>query len=683
MHNHSYWTKISSTLRFLSTAIAVLEGRPPEQQARILARLVSVILFITLLITPIWLVMSPDFPSAQYISVGLIGALCTALVMSRIGRIHAAAALVVFSLIALVFATFFTAPGPLTERMITLNFLILVVMVTGLILPQLTLPIITLSLATIGVFFFVPDAPFTSTFAYLVFFLSIFSLGGAYSQVSGKYKQQLFESEERYRSVVTALSEGVILMSKEGNVETFNTAAERILGITPQQLQGRNVLDPTWLAIREDGTPFRGEDYPLIVTLKTGQPLSGAVMGLTHPDGQLHWISINSQPLVNPGEERPYAAVASLTDITARKQDERALQEAQIWYHSLFEQRHDAVFILDLEGRHLEANRRAAELLGYSVEEIQHLTFRDLSVEPAQSEEKLARLLAGDSLPMYERKFRKKDGSEIPVEINVELVRTLDGQPLHIQSVVRDITGRKQTQQNEFDLALEKERTHVLTTFVHDASHEFRTPLSIINTTAFVMARLQDQEKRYERARLIQEQIMRIVKLTEMLLLITRLEGTPLQDQVVVDIGQIFDLVCQRLQKDEDTHPQVLFTTPPDLPSVVGNPEELMEAFRQILENAYRFSPGDGVITAVTGHNDTHVWLLVHDSGPGIRPENLPHIFEMFWREDEAHSTPGLGLGLAIAQKIINRHGGKIEAVSDRGMGSTFHIFLPITNAAD
>lgn len=199
---------------------------------------------------------------------------------------------------------------------------------------------------------------------------------------------------------------------------------------------------------------------------------------------------------MHPGDETPFAVVASFTDITTRKQDERALKEAQKRYHALFDQRHDAVFILDLAGKHLDANRRAAELLGYSVEEIQQLTFLDLSAESTQSEDKLARLVAGESLPMYERTFRKKDGREIPVEINVELVRNLDGQPRHIQSVVRDISERKRTQQNELELALEKERTRVLTTFVQDASHEFRTPLSIINTAAYVMARLPDADQR-------------------------------------------------------------------------------------------------------------------------------------------------------------------------------------------
>lgn len=678
MQNHSYWNEIKNKANLLFSVTAVSLAQPPDQQSRLLTRMILVILFTALLLTPIWVLLSSDFVAARYLSVGIVVALTGIYALSRHGQTQAAAGLLAVSLTVLVFGAFLSAPGSMTERMIPFNFLLLVVMITGLFLPRLTLPAIILSFLTLGALFFVPGTLPTVTFAYLVFFLSIISLGAVYSQLSGRYKRQLLESEERYRSVVTAMSEGVVLMSKEGRIEMFNKAAEQILGLTPDLLQGRSVFDPTWQAFREDGTPFLAEDYPLIVTLKTGQPLTGVVMALTHPNGETHWISINSQPINHPDEETASAVVVSFTDITARKQQERALKEAQNWYHSLFEQQHDAVFILDLAGRHLEANRRAGELLGYSVEEIQQLSFRDLSAEQAESEDKLALLLAGKTLPMYERKFLRKDGSEIPVEINAELVRNLDGQPLHIQSVVRDLTDRKRTQQKELELALEKERTQVLTTFVHDASHEFRTPLSIINTTAFVMARLPDADKRLARAELIKEQVKRIVKLTDMLLLITKLEGRSLQEKIAVDIGYLFDLVCQRLKRHEDNCPQVHFTNTPNLPMVLGDPEELTEAFCQILENAYQFSPSDGVITAVTGQTDTHVWLHVQDSGPGIRPDNLPHIFDMFWREDEAHSTPGLGLGLAIAQKIVNRHGGTIEVVSERGVGSTFQICLPI-----
>jgi len=112
-------------------------------------------------------------------------------------------------------------------------------------------------------------------------------------------------------------------------------------------------------------------------------------------------------------------------------------------YRSLFEQSHDAVFILDLEGRHLRVNRRAAAMLGYTVEEIRGLSFKDLSAQVDESIKVRERILAGEQIPLFERLFRKKSGEIIPVEINIELVRDGDGTPLYIQSMVRDISHRK------------------------------------------------------------------------------------------------------------------------------------------------------------------------------------------------------------------------------------------------
>lgn len=121
------------------------------------------------------------------------------------------------------------------------------------------------------------------------------------------------------------------------------------------------------------------------------------------------------------------------------------VQENAPLYQSLFEQTHDAVFILDLAGHHVAVNHHASEMLGYKPEEIVALSYRDLvaAEEISQSEHIRDELIAGKYIPPYERRFRHKDGHIIPVEINAELIRESDGTPLYIQSIVRDISGRK------------------------------------------------------------------------------------------------------------------------------------------------------------------------------------------------------------------------------------------------
>jgi len=133
----------------------------------------------------------------------------------------------------------------------------------------------------------------------------------------------LRESEERYRSVIAAMQDGIALFNADGTIYACNAAAERILGLSADQIKGRTPYDPRWRAIHEDGSPFPGETHPPIVTLRTGKPCFDVVMGIHKPDGTLTWISINSQPLKRPNETTPYAVVASFEDITDRKRRTR------------------------------------------------------------------------------------------------------------------------------------------------------------------------------------------------------------------------------------------------------------------------------------------------------------------------------------------------------------------------
>lgn len=139
-------------------------------------------------------------------------------------------------------------------------------------------------------------------------------------------EEQIRRSEERYRSVVSAMSEGIVLQDATGVIEACNASAETILGLTQDQMLGLTSVDPRWRAIHEDGSPFPGETHPAMVTLRTGEPLSNVIMGVHKPDGTLTWISINSQPLVRPGEAKPHAVVTSFADITERRQTEAALE---------------------------------------------------------------------------------------------------------------------------------------------------------------------------------------------------------------------------------------------------------------------------------------------------------------------------------------------------------------------
>jgi len=126
----------------------------------------------------------------------------------------------------------------------------------------------------------------------------------------------LKDSEDRQRSIVTAMVEGVVLQDANGKVVQCNRAAERILGLSRDQMEGRTSMDPRWRSVHEDGSPFPGEDHPAMMSLRTGAAVTGVIMGVHRPDGTLTWISINAEPLRHSETDPPHAVVATFADIT-------------------------------------------------------------------------------------------------------------------------------------------------------------------------------------------------------------------------------------------------------------------------------------------------------------------------------------------------------------------------------
>lgn len=249
--------------------------------------------------------------------------------------------------------------------------------------------------------------------------------------------------------------------------------------------------------------------------------------------------------------------------------------------------------------------------------------------------------------------------------------------------VLHNITRRKQAQQHDLDVKLEKERLRLLTTFIQNASHEFKTPLTVINSTAHLMMRIDDPDKRSPKAEMIEQQVRRISRLVDMLLLVTKLESQDALIRVPVNLNAVITEVCEDLMAKGYKGPIIRCQQQANLPRVMGDAEYLSEAIKQILDNAYRFTPPEGTVVVETGLLGGCVWLDVQDTGPGIPAEDVSNVFETFWRLDEAHTTPGFGLGLSIARKIIQLHGGDISVESAIGQGSTFRITLPVNTGND
>ncbi len=247
---------------------------------------------------------------------------------------------------------------------------------------------------------------------------------GAFAMISDITERRrtelaLKDSEERYRSVITAMMDGVVIHRQDLSIVACNPGAQRILGLAEDQIVGRTLVDPFWQMIHEDGSPFPGETHPAAVTLSTGQSLTRVIMGVRRPDGTDIWVSINSQPLIRSGETLPYGVVTTFADITERKRAERALIHSEGNFRALTENANVGILV-HYRGKHVFANPRLLEMLGYTLEEFRRTTLKDI-VHPDEyakvSMRYLARL-AGDDIPnAYETVLQTRSGAPLPVEL--------------------------------------------------------------------------------------------------------------------------------------------------------------------------------------------------------------------------------------------------------------------------
>ncbi|MDP9351781.1 MAG: HAMP domain-containing histidine kinase, partial [Chloroflexota bacterium] len=212
--------------------------------------------------------------------------------------------------------------------------------------------------------------------------------------------------------------------------------------------------------------------------------------------------------------------------------------------------------------------------------------------------------------------------------------------------------------------------------FVADASHELRTPLTTIRGNAGMLRQVRmAPEHRAEAIDEIHREAERMSRLVGYLLVLARADaGRELRREPVELAGLVQEVATQAARladgREISTDVRESFT-------VVGDPDALRQLVVILLDNAVKYTPQGGSITVTLLGRGDDVRLSVADTGIGIGPEHLPHIFDRFYRVDPARSEGGTGLGLAIARWIAEQHGGRIEAESSPGRGSTFTVLLP------
>ncbi|HKV67851.1 MAG TPA: ATP-binding protein, partial [Gaiellales bacterium] len=213
-------------------------------------------------------------------------------------------------------------------------------------------------------------------------------------------------------------------------------------------------------------------------------------------------------------------------------------------------------------------------------------------------------------------------------------------------------------------------------TFVADASHELRTPLAVIRANAEF---LQQEQPGSEEAAEILAETDRLTSLVEAMLALARGQGGASAESRL-DLGELVTSSAQALQPLAGERKVALDVSVADHLEVRGNPDQLHQLVVILVDNALRYTPEGGRVTVDARRVDGSAVVAVSDTGIGIDPDALEHVFERFYRADEARTRAfgGSGLGLSIAEQLVTGHGGRIAAESTPGRGSTFTVSLPL-----
>ena len=367
-------------------------------------------------------------------------------------------------------------------------------------------------------------------------------------------------------------------------------------------------------------------------------------------------------------------------------------------YAAIVESSDDIIVSKTLDGIITSWNPAAERILGYEAKEAigKHITLIVPDDRLEEENEVLAKLRRGEKVDHFETVRKAKDGTLLNLSITVSPVRDEQGKVIGASKIARDISERKRLdEQRERLLALEKlarteaeSASRLKDEFLAMVSHELRSPLNAISGWVTL---LQSGSLSEERATQGLSTILRSVRtqdqLIEDLLDISRIVSGRFRVNVrPFDLISTIEAAVAMFRPSAELKGlrlQTIFDS--DGGAVAGDPDRLLQVLSNLLSNAMKFTAKGGRVQIRLERINSHVEISVSDTGEGIEPELLPHVFELF-RQGERGTTrqhKGLGLGLGIARSIVELHGGTVTAHSEgRGKGAQFVVRLPLLISA-
>ncbi len=350
----------------------------------------------------------------------------------------------------------------------------------------------------------------------------------------------------------------------------------------------------------------------------------------------------------------------------------RLFDLAPIAREQAFEQMQDAIVILDANEQVVDANQSAIVLAG---QPLSSLIGKSLDLIYPSLQAGLRRALSHAS---EKTSFQISDANRRFFDVRISEI-TRNHMSVGKIIILHDATEQQLAANRLQRMEIENERIRSLAEFTSVASHEFRTPLSIIRNAAYMIDRLDNSEKRKEKTALIDSQVVLMTGLVEALLMMVKLRSETERTLSAIQVNLLIQSAVEKFSAKAAARSQRIdLHLAANLPAISGDEEYLEAAIDAVLNNAIRFTPEGGTITLRTHRQQANITITVADTGIGIAPEHLPHIFDVFYRVDQAHTTAGFGMGLAIARRALELHHGTIQATSEPGAGTTIEMRLPL-----
>jgi PAS domain S-box-containing protein len=490
-------------------------------------------------------------------------------------------------------------------------------------------------------------------------------------------EKHLGQMEGRYRGLLEAAPDAMVVVNQGGEIVLLNVQAEKQFGYRRDELVGQKVKNiiPEGFAERliADGT--RTAEVALAQQIGTGIELTGR-----RKDGSEFPIEIMLSPLESA---EGILVTAAIRDISVRKAAEQHLSQMEGRYRGLLEAAPDAMVVVNQAGQIVLLNVQAEKQFGYRRDELVGQKVKNIIPEG------FAERLVADALRSTEDALaqqigtgieltgRRKDGSEFPIELMLSPLESAEG--ILVTAAIRDITTRKTAEAHLLNKVEELNRSNEeLGQFAYIASHDLQEPLRMVASYTQLLSRRYKGKLDSDADEFISFAVdgaSRMQRLIQDLLAYSRV-GTKGSDLLDTSCEEALQQALVNLRGSIEESGALVTHDP--LPAVLADEMQLVQLFQNLVGNAIKYqSPGIPRIHISAAMNGEKKWIFsVKDNGLGIDPQYFERIFGMFQRLHKREEFAGTGIGLAICKKIVERHGGSISVESQPGQGSTFHFAL-------